>query len=72
MFKKLKNKLKASTKSTTMGISVGLVAIGGVLSTEQGLTLIRTIVPEGYEGLAVAIAGVIVALARMRTVDKVK
>ena len=68
MFKRLKEKLKASTTSATMGVAGGLVALGVILNEHP--EVIKALVPEHYQGISIAILGVVVALARMRTLGK--
>jgi hypothetical protein len=74
MISKLKQwalrKVKASFGSTTMAVAAATVSVG--VWIQQNPDLISALVPENYEGVSIAALGLIVAIARMRTVDKGK
>lgn len=61
----LKRKTKASVKSATMGVAGGLVGVG--LWVQSNPEVLRALVPDNYEGVAIALVGLVVAVARLRT-----
>lgn len=69
MFKKLKSflgrKAKAATKSATMGVAGGLLALAAFLQSRPDV--VEAVVGQGWGGIVVAVAGVAVAVARART-----
>lgn len=65
----LKRKLKASFKSATMGVAVVFVLpLASWVQTHPDLVM--KIIGQGWGGIAVAVGGVIVAIARMRSLGK--
>ena len=68
LVKFLKRKLKASLGSATMGVASLIVAIG--VWAQAHPDMLNTFVPDKWEGVVLAGLGLVVAIARMRTVDK--
>lgn len=64
----LKRKLKASVGSATMGVASLIVAIG--VWAQAKPEMVAALVPDNWEGVTLAALGLVVAIARMRTVDK--
>jgi len=69
MLNKLKAKLQASTSSATIGVAGGVVGVAVLLQTYPGLI---NVVPEQYRPLALALIGVAVAVARLRSLGAAK
>lgn len=72
MIKKLKElaarKIKASFGSTTMAVAAAVVGVGVWL--QENPDVLRVLVPENYEGVGVAAIGLLVAIARLRSLGK--
>lgn len=79
MFKKIVNKIKekaavkaaSSLGSATMAVASSVTVAGLFIQFSPELQdLVTDLVPDKYDGLAVALLGVVVALARLRTLGK--
>jgi hypothetical protein len=68
VFDKLKDKVSSGATSATIGVAGIIVALGVFLQTRP--EIIQAIVPDNYEGLTLSLVGVLVALARLRTLGK--
>lgn len=64
----LARKALGSLGSATMGVAAAIVAVGAWVQMHPDV--LSTLVSERYRGLALALVGVVVALARLRTVGK--
>jgi ABC-type Fe3+ transport system permease subunit len=66
--KMILSKLRSSAKSATIGVSSLAVVSGLVVQYSDQLgPFLASLVPEQYGGLTLAVFGVVVALARLRT-----
>jgi len=71
LFKKLKEKLGAGAGSATVGVAGAIVAVGVGMQTVPAVdNIVRALTPDSYEGMVVAALGLIVAIARFRTLGK--
>lgn len=69
MFKKLKEKLKVPSATVAVGGTIAATGMGIFLLPGMD-KIITDLVPDRYDGLAVAVLGLIVAVARLRTLGK--
>ena len=71
LFKRLREKLGAGAGSATVGVACAIVAVGvGMQASPAVENLVKALTPDNYEGMVVAALGLIVAIARFRTLGK--
>jgi len=61
-------KAKGAIKSSTVGVA-GLIVTAGIWM-QANPEIIGAVVPDGFEGVTLAVVGLFVAIARLRTAGK--
>ena len=71
LFKRLREKFGLGLSSATIGVAGATVALGTAMQASPAVdNLVRALVPDNYEGMAIALLGLIVAVARFRSLGK--